>query len=115
MRGSVIFVLFLLALGFFAVVSETQGVGNVGFGGVYPASAAVPPNNASNFTPVVDRGDDPVESLPCTEQPNDCSLHSALAKANEGGKPVTIQFADHYAITLARPLPPITQTPISTN
>lgn len=110
MRGSVVFVLFLLAIGFFAVVSEADGVSGVGTGGMLPASAVEPGRAETAFVPLVDRSDDPAALLPCTDQPNDCSLHSALTHANAGGSPVTIRFADHYAITLARPLPTIVQS-----
>lgn len=113
MRGLVIFVLFLLVVGFFAIASEAEVTAGMGVGGVSPASVTNQNAPGLTFVPVVDRADDPVEMLPCTDQPDDCSLHSALAKANAAGKPVVITFADHYAIILSRPLPPITQPGVS--
>lgn len=106
MRGFIVLVLFLLVIGFLTIASQAQVVSGVGIGGQLPAGSD---GQNGTFVPLVDRGDDPLELLPCTEQPNDCSLHSAIEKANRGGKPVTIRFADHYAITLSRPLPTIVQ------
>jgi hypothetical protein len=64
-----------------------------------------PETTAAAASIEVDRDDDPNELLPCTAAANDCSLHSAIAQANDNNVATTITFADHYLITLARPLP----------
>ena len=56
----------------------------------------------------VDREDDPLELLPCTEAANDCTLRSAINKANNDQVANTITFASHYLITLSQSLPVLT-------
>lgn len=116
MRGAMVLIFLLLGVAFIVVVSESEIVaedntptvvwGDVGSGGK-------PANSLAAFVPVVDRGDDPAELLPCTEQPNDCSLRSALQMAHTQAKPANVTFADHFMIKLSRPLPPITQSGIT--
>jgi hypothetical protein len=108
MRGAFVLITLLLVFAFFVVVRDAEVVDGAGVITVFPAS---PRSNTATaaFTPVVDRGDDPMESLACTPAPNDCSLRRALELANEQGQPVTISFADHFVITLAKPLPAIIQ------
>jgi parallel beta-helix repeat protein len=59
----------------------------------------------SSVAAIVDRYDDSEASLPCTAEPNDCTLRSAINIANSDGKPTTITFADSYLISVLSPLP----------
>lgn len=62
----------------------------------------------SSVSAKVDRYDDSDAGLPCTPEPNDCNLRSAVQIANNDGKPTTITFADSYLITVSSPLPTLT-------
>lgn len=63
--------------------------------------------STSSWMPMVDRNDDPADSLPCTGAANDCTLRSAITLANKSAEPFTIYFADNLMITLSAPLPPL--------
>lgn len=110
MRGTVVFILLLLIIGFFAVASEAQVIR----GEATPVfslntQSTIGSGGKADFVPQVDRADDPAEILPCTAVPHDCSLRSALTHANDAGTGQQIRFTDHFVINLTRPLPPITR------
>jgi hypothetical protein len=108
----VLMALFVLILaGPLVVTLASERIGAAG----KPVVATMQATEVRNSQPgmgtdsIVDRDDDPVELLPCTDEPNDCSLHSAIVLANRDGAPTTITFADHYRITLLQPLPSLTE------
>ncbi len=109
MRGSIVLILLLVILGFFAVISEAQTVDGASVvPQILQATSGEEEAAVTKIVPQVDRSDDPAEDLPCTDQPNDCSLRSAIMKANNADQALNITFADHYIIVLTRPLPPLT-------
>lgn len=90
-------------------VSEAQadGAPEFKFGQVvFPTNTTTTTNSPSSDYEV-DRDDDPQEILACSEAPDDCSLRSAVVKANEDGNPSKITFQGHRWIRLTRALPPI--------
>ena len=103
MKGILIIFLLILAVSLVGTLAQ-DGLSDVNpvpqiFGRTQPETTAV-----ANFIEV-DRENDTTETLPCTEAANDCSLRSAINKANADHVATTITFADHYLITLAEPLP----------
>ncbi|MCA9999808.1 MAG: hypothetical protein KDE56_28795 [Anaerolineales bacterium] len=76
-------------------------------GATRPQLGSATVTSSSPLMPMVDRGDDPIDILPCTAAANDCTLRSAITLANNSGEPFTIYFADNLMITLSAPLPPL--------
>jgi parallel beta-helix repeat protein len=78
------------------------------------AGPASPPRAAARPAPVpqliVDHDGDESLQLCVTGTDNDCSLRSAIEKANGDSTPYDIVFADNYTITLGSALPVITTT-----
>ena len=111
MKGILAFML-MLGLGFISWIIQGTEIIPPGSEMVVPvmAAEAVPHEETATIVHTeVDRDDDPNEALPCTPAPNDCSLRQALLIANSDGAPTTITFADHYVITLAKPLPTLSE------
>jgi hypothetical protein len=105
MKGIFLGILLIGGLGAIGILSQEGDGRSLTALPVVLANAA--PDEAS--TVEVDHANDPAADLPCTTAPNDCSLHSAINIANSDGVPTTITFADHYLITLERPLPVLSE------
>ena len=107
MKGILIIFLLILAVSFIGTLAQEDDVALTPapqfIGGTQPEAVA-----SAAFVEV-DRGDDSPEMFPCTDVANDCSLRSAINIANTDRAATTITFADHYIITLAQPLPPLTE------
>ena len=111
MKGILVPIMFILALAAIGVVAqETEAVSP---GTETAVSSAAPqaaqPETADVVQIEVDRDDDPNEALPCTPAPRDCSLRQAINMANSDGVSTKITFADHYIITLVKPLPALAE------
>ncbi|MCP4360598.1 MAG: hypothetical protein GY796_21530 [Chloroflexi bacterium] len=113
MRGTILFIMLLLLLGGFVIISEVDVVNGAVGATVVPASVGNTDVTPTKLVPIVDRDDDPPEQLPCSGQPNDCSLRSAITAVIQSAHPAEITFANHYIIVLTRPLPTITQAGLS--
>ena len=112
MKGMLVIFVLMVSLGIISKVTEQTNTVSLGPETIVPAQVSNDVQNQETAVvihPEVDRDDDPVEVLPCTPDPYDCSLRQALLIANSDGIPTTITFADHYIITLARPLPALTE------
>jgi hypothetical protein len=107
MKGILIIFLLILAVSFIGTLAQEDDVALTPapqfIGGTQPEAVA-----SAAFVEV-DRGDDSPEMFPCTDVANDCSLRSAINIANTDRAATTITFADHYIITLAQPLPSLTE------
>jgi hypothetical protein len=115
MKGLLTAILFVIGLSLIGVVSQGMEVTAIGNETTVPALInLVQPEPetavAATILTAVDRDDDPDALYPCTEAPNDCTLRSAMAIANNDGVPTDITFADHYLITLSRPLPNLAES-----
>lgn len=105
-----IFFVLILGIGITSLFGELPAVdpdngSSVALGQVYAAGSS----NSSTNGLEVDRDDDPDEVYPCTDEPNDCTLRSAITKAKESGNPTTITFVGHRWIRLTRALPSLSE------
>ena len=108
MKGTIVSLILIAGLGVIGVVSQETDDTLLGTEETVLAQASEEGQGEETTDAIlteVDRDDDPNELLPCTPAPHDCSLRQAINIANSDGAATTITFADHYIITLARPLP----------
>lgn len=103
-----LFALTLLSLGLGAILYTSQPAGtDARRMRIWTAESAVATPISARI--VVDHTGDPEGAFACTNDPQDCTLRSAIERANKDGVPTEIRFTDHMIIELTRPLPPLVE------
>ena len=105
MKGILIILILVLAVSLIGALAQDELSSPTPVPQIFGLTRSEP---TAAVTIEVDREDDPLDLLPCTEAANDCTLRSAINKANNDQVANNITFASHYLITLSQSLPVLT-------